>query len=71
MELPYYPETDSLHIELNPTVSAETRESSDGVNVDLDRESAVVGIDIDRASKRLDLSTVEINELPFRIAKAA
>ena len=36
MKLHYDPETASLYIELNAAPSAETREVSDGVNVDLD-----------------------------------
>ena len=34
-----------------------TREVSDGLNIDLDSASDVVGLDIDRASLRLTLET--------------
>lgn len=71
MKLHYDPETDSLYIELNAAPSAGTREVSDGVDVDLDGLGGVVGIDIDQASKRLDLSTLETSALPFRTTKAA
>ncbi len=66
MKLHYYPETDSLYIELKPGPGAETREVSDGLNVDLDTAGGVVGFDIDQASKRLDLSTLETEALPLR-----
>ncbi len=66
MKLHYYPETDSLYIELKPGPGAETREVSDGLNVDLDTAGGAVGFDIDRASKRLDLSTLETEALPLR-----
>ena len=36
MKLHYYPETDSLYVELNAGPSTETREVSGGLNVDLD-----------------------------------
>jgi len=36
--------------------------------VDLDAERVVVGIDIDHASKLLDLSTLEAESLPLRLA---
>ena len=70
MKLHYYPETDSLYIELKPGPGAETREVSDGLNVDLDTAGGVVGFDIDQASQRLDLSTLETEALPLRSTKA-
>ncbi|MCY4395682.1 MAG: DUF2283 domain-containing protein [Rhodospirillaceae bacterium] len=70
MKLHYYPETDSLYIELKPGPGAETREVSHGLNVDLDALGGVVGFDIDHASQRLDLSTVETEALPLRSTRA-
>ena len=64
MKLHYYPETDSLYVELKAGPGAETREVSNGLNVDLDAAGDVIGFDIDHASKRLDLSTLEIKALP-------
>ena len=51
MKLHYYPETDSLYIELSEEPGVETREVSDGVNVDIDAHGKLVGFDIDRASR--------------------
>ena len=59
MKLHYHSETDSLYIELKSGPGAEMREVSDGANVDLDAEGGAVGFDIDRASRCLDLSTLE------------
>ena len=70
MKLHYYPDTDSLYIEFRPGPGAETREVSDGLNVDLDATGDVVGFDIDRASQRLDLSTLETQSLPLRSTRA-
>ncbi len=64
MKLHYYPETDSLYIELKSTPGTETREIVEGLAVDLDANGDVVGFDIDRASRKLDLSTVETIALP-------
>jgi uncharacterized protein YuzE len=64
MKLHYYPETDSLYIELKDTPGAETREIVQGLNVDLDAKGGVVGFDIDHASHKLDLSKVETIALP-------
>ena len=71
MKLHYYPETDSLYIELKPGPGAEVRAVAEGLNVDLDLAGEVVGFDIDHASKRLDLSTVETIALPVTGPRAA
>ena len=64
MKLHYYPETDSLYIELKNTPGAEAREIAAGLVVDFDAEGNVVGLDIDHASRKLDLSKVETFALP-------
>ncbi len=69
MKLHYYPETDSLYIELSKAPGVETREVSDGVNVDIDARGNLVGFDIDRAANRLDLSSLETTALPLRSYK--
>ena len=71
MKLHYYPETDSLYIELRAGPGAETREIADGLNADLDSRGEVVGLDIDRASRRLDLTTLETVALPLRATRVA
>lgn len=70
MKIHYYPETDSLYIELRAEPGVQTREIAEGVIADLDAEGGVVGLDIDTASTRLDLSTLETVALPVT-AKAA
>jgi uncharacterized protein YuzE len=64
MKLHHYPETDSLYTELKDAPGAEAREIADGLVVDFDAEGNVVGLDIDRASHKLDLSKVETIALP-------
>jgi uncharacterized protein YuzE len=64
MKLHYYPETDSLYIELKSVPGVETREIVEGLVVDLDANGDVVGFDIDHASGKLDLSKIETIALP-------
>ena len=64
MKLHYYPETDSLYIELKNGPGAETREIVEGLLVDFDSKGDVVGLDIDHASRKLDLTKVETIALP-------
>ena len=65
MKLHYYPETDSLYIELKGVGGAETREVAEGVLLDLDATGDLVGFDIDNASKRFDLTKLEAVALPI------
>ena len=64
MKLHYYPETDSLYIEMKDSPGVETREIARGLNVDLDASGDVVGFDIDHASRELDLTKIETVALP-------
>ena len=67
MKLNYYPETDSLYIDLSSKTSVETREISPGVTLDYDRHGSLVGIDIDNASKKLDFKDLIISHLPAEV----
>ena len=64
MKLNYYPETDSLYIDFSSKPGAESREVSEGVVLDYDAEGNLVGIDIDHASKKLNLREVVTNRIP-------
>jgi uncharacterized protein YuzE len=64
MKLHYYPETDSLYIELKSSPGVEARQIVEGLIVDLDAQGDVVGFDIDHASRKLDLSKIETIALP-------
>jgi uncharacterized protein YuzE len=67
MKLNYYPETDSLYIDLAERSSVESREVSEGVVLDYDSEGNLVGIDIDNAGKKLELRTLVLSKLPIEI----
>ena len=65
MKFHYYPETDSLYIDLSEKVSTDSREVAPGVVLDFDAEGQLVGIDIDHASQIVDLSRLEAEALPI------
>ncbi len=67
MKLLYYPETDSLYIDLADRPSADSREVTPGVVLDFDAAGELVGIDIDRASVHLDLSGLEAGSVPVEL----
>jgi uncharacterized protein YuzE len=67
MKLNYYSETDSLYIDLSEQPSVECREISEGVVLDYDASGNLVGIDIDNASRKVDLKKLTLNRLPVVI----
>ncbi len=62
MKFHYYPETDSLYIDLSERVGTDAREVARGVALDFDTDGQLVGID--NASKIVDLSRLEAEALP-------
>jgi uncharacterized protein YuzE len=66
VKINYYPETDSLYIDLSLRESAESREVSPGIVLDYDSEGNLVGIDIDNASRKLDLKELILTKLPLQ-----
>jgi len=67
MKLNYYPETDSLYIDLSEQPSAESREISEGVVLDYDAKGNLVGIDIDNASNKVQLDKLVLSKLPGKV----
>ena len=65
MKFNYYPETDSLYISLVEKPSKDSQEISPGIVLDFDSEGNLVGIDIDHASKVVDLTRLEAEALPI------
>jgi len=65
VKLSYYPDTDSLYIDLSARPSTDSREVSEGVVLDYDEQGNLVGIDIDNASQKLDLSEVVTSHIPL------
>lgn len=66
MKFNYYPETDSLYIELSPKPGIDVVEISPGVVIDYDENGNPVGIDIDNASLVVDLTRLEAAALPLK-----
>lgn len=66
MKISYYPETDSLYIDLSEKPGADVVVVAEGVVIDVDENGTPVGIDIDsNASKIVDLSHLALDGLGF------
>jgi len=59
VRIEYYPETDSLYIDLSEKPSVDSQEIAEGIVLDFDEKGNIVGIDIDNASKKVDIAKVK------------
>jgi uncharacterized protein YuzE len=64
MKIAYYSDTDSMYIDLSEKPSTESREVSPGVVLDYDEDGNIAGIDIDNASRKLNLKELVLNKVP-------
>ena len=66
MKFHYYQETDSLYIDLSEKESTDSQEIAEGIILDFDKAGKLVGIDIQEASKNVELSSLEAHEIPLK-----
>ena len=67
MKLNYYKDTDSLYIDLSSKPSADSKEISEGIILDYDADGHIAGIDIDNASRKIDLREVILSKIPSEV----
>ena len=61
----YHKESDMLYIKLTSGISVESEEISPGMVVDYDENNHAIGIEIEDASKFVDLSRLELTAIPI------
>lgn len=71
MKLSYDVKTDSLYIHLADRPSVDSDEVADGVVLDYDSDGALVGVDVQHASQKADISTLSLSNLPVHELLAA
>jgi uncharacterized protein YuzE len=71
MKISYDKATDSLYIHLADRASVDSDEVKDGVVLDYDASGALVGIDVQHASKRADITKLSVSHLPLEQLLAA
>lgn len=67
MRLNYHPESDSLYIDLVERPSSQSEEICDGIVLDYDASGALVGIDIEHASAKVDLTQLVLDHMPGKV----
>ncbi len=66
MKFHYYKDTDALYINLSSKSSVDSEEIVLGIVLDFDKHHRLVGIDIQHASKNVDFSSLEAEEIPIK-----
>ncbi len=61
----YHADTDMLYIKLVNVASTESQEVAPGIVLDFDEHNRVIGIEIEDASRLVDLSRLEVSALPI------
>ena len=64
MTFEYYPDTDTLYIALRPGSSVDAAEVAPDVVFDFDESGDVLGMTIEHASQRADLSSFSVTKIP-------
>jgi uncharacterized protein YuzE len=71
MKLHYDAATDSLYIDLAERPSVDSEEVADGIVLDFDSDGHLVGIDIEDASRRVNLQRLVLDSLPSKVETIA
>ena len=64
MTFEHYPDTDTVYIALRPGPSADAAEVAPDVILDYDEDGNVIGMTIEHASERADLSSFSVSKIP-------
>ena len=65
MKFQYFDDSDMLYIKLMDGISAESEEAAPGIVLDFTETGRVMGIEIEDASKFIELSQFEVLALPI------
>ena len=65
MVFEYFPDSDMLYIKLADGTSLESEEIAPGIVLDFDEHNRVIGVEIEDASKFIDLSRLELKAFPL------
>jgi uncharacterized protein YuzE len=71
MKVNYHPDTDSLYIDLSERPSVDSREVSAGIVLDYDAAGDLVGIDIDNASRKVQMERLVLSHMSAKVERIA
>lgn len=68
MRFEYFPETDTLYIQLQEGPGADAQEVAPNIVLDYNEAGEVIGIEIEHASERTDLKNFQMASFPISTA---
>ena len=71
MKLNYFPDTDSLYVDLREQPGVESIEMADGDVLDFGASGELVGIDIDNATRHVDFDHLVLTRMHAQIERVA
>lgn len=66
MKFEYFPDTDTLYIQLREGPGVDAQEVAHDIVFDYNETGEVIGIEIEHASERTDLMNVQLSALPVK-----
>jgi uncharacterized protein YuzE len=67
MRFEYYPDTDTLYIQLQDGPGADAQEVAPNIVLDFNAAGEVIGIEIEHASQRTDLMNFQLSSFPVHL----
>jgi uncharacterized protein YuzE len=64
MRIEYFPDTDTLYIQLRDVPGTDAQEVAEDIVLDFNESGEVIGIEIEHASQRMDLRDVHLSAIP-------
>lgn len=71
MRFEYFPDTDTLYIQLQEGPGVDAREVAPDIVFDFNDAGNVIGIEIEHASERTDLTSLQLSSMPVGASVAA
>ncbi len=67
MNIAYFKDRDSLYIEVSPEDPAHAWEAQEGIVINMSADGRVVGIELEQASQKTDLSVLRVGNFPGEV----
>lgn len=64
MNIAYFKDVDTLYVELLPQSAAYSWEAHPGININTAEDGRIVGIEIENATDRVDMSVLRVGNFP-------
>jgi uncharacterized protein YuzE len=68
MRVKYFPDTDTAYLEFSERPSAETKEITENILVDLDKDGNLVGMTIEHANSQANIDEISFQQVKRKAA---